>query len=346
MSADPPQPLDPDFRIELPGYEGPLDLLLHLIKQHELDILDLPISFITDRYLAYLSLMKRLNLDIASEYLVMAATLAHIKSRSLLPQAPLEEEESEEDEMDPREELIRRLLAYQKYRHAAEDLGALGVAGRDVFPRGISAPQAEGQAPLAEISIFTLIDAFSRVLKRGRQDLALEVTTERITIQARMSEIIERLRERGRCRFEELFEDIETTYDIVVTFLALLEMGKMAVGRLYQAEPTAPIYIEYRAGSELLDRDDNAFEPSSSPPDDADDDADDDDADEEEPAACAEESDQEASGSFEDEQPPSGDNAELRLDDSAASEVDDEVDSGSASAHDDEPKPGEPRDEE
>ncbi|NOY91252.1 MAG: segregation/condensation protein A [Deltaproteobacteria bacterium] len=301
MSADPPQPLDPDFRIELPGYEGPLDLLLHLIRQHELDILDLPISFITERYLAYLSLMKRLNLDVASEYLVMAATLAHIKSRSLLPQAPPEEEESAEDEMDPREELIRRLLAYQKYRHAAEDLGALGVAGRDVFPRGIPAPQAEGPGQLAEISIFKLIDAFSRVLERGKQDLALEVTRERITIQARMTEIIERLRERGRCRFEELFDDIETTYDIVVTFLAMLEMGKMCVGRLYQADPSSPIYIEYRVGAEL-----------------------------------AGETAAEAGPGGEDDQTI----------DSETGHSEPSLDSANASAHEQEPAPGQPRDEE
>ena len=137
MSETSLEPLDPDFHISLPDFEGPLDLLLHLIRKHELDILDLPIAFVTERYLEYVTLMEKLDLDIASEYLVMAATLAHIKSKMLLPQEPDDQDDEEpEEEVDPRAELIRRLLEYQKYKVAAEQLGARPIPGRDVFGRG------------------------------------------------------------------------------------------------------------------------------------------------------------------------------------------------------------------
>ena len=248
----PPEPIDPNFKIELPTFEGPLDLLLHLIGKHELDILDLPIAFVTERYLQYISLMKQLNLDVASEYLVMAAKLAHIKSKMLLPTPPQDQEDEPEDEGDPREELIRRLLEYQKYKLAAEELGSRGVEGRDVFLRGIPAPEAEGPAPLADISLFKLLDAFQRVLDRVKSDMAFEVTAERISIQERIAQITDRLRGRRAIAFEELFDQIRTTYDIVVTFLAILEMAKMRMMRIYQTDPHAPIHLEYR----VLDADD------------------------------------------------------------------------------------------
>lgn len=243
---DAPIPIDPGFRLQLPGFEGPLDLLLFLIRKHELDILDLPIAFICQKYAEYIKLMEELNLDVASEYLVMAATLAHIKSKELLPRPPLEQDDDDEDEVDPRAELIRRLLEYQKYKRAAEQLGAFGVAGRDVFPRGIPAPKAEGPAPLAEISVFKLIDAFQRIVKRREGKISLEVDAERVTIQERMSQITEALQHRERLSFEELFEGYATTYDLVVTFLALLEMAKSRLTRIYQTEPEGPIYLEAR----------------------------------------------------------------------------------------------------
>ncbi|MDH5492722.1 MAG: segregation/condensation protein A, partial [Myxococcales bacterium] len=220
MSADPPHPIDPNFQILLPNFEGPLDLLLHLIRIHELEILDLPIAFITDRYLEYISMMEVMNLEVAAEYLVMAATLAHIKSKSLLPSVPEDQQDEEAEEVDPREELIRRLLEYQKYKRAAEQMGGRSVVGRDVFPRGIPAPQAEGPAPLAAMGVFTLLEAFQAILKRAQASQAFEISAERITIQARMGQITELLRLRRRCVFEELFEDVNSTYDVVVTFLA------------------------------------------------------------------------------------------------------------------------------
>ncbi len=240
-----PQALDPSFRIELPNFEGPLDLLLHLIRKHELDILDLPISFITDKYLEYLGLMETLNLDIVSEYLLMAATLAHIKSKMLLPRPPEDQDDDDLDQLDPRAELIRRLLEYQKYKTVAADLGERAIAGRDVFSRGTPAPTADGLAPLAQVSVFKLIDALKKIANRVNATISLEVDAERMTIQERIGGLVDLLRERRRCRFDELFEDVSTSYDLVVTFLALLEMAKMRLASIYQTDHEEPIYLEY-----------------------------------------------------------------------------------------------------
>ncbi|MFA9470006.1 MAG: ScpA family protein [Deltaproteobacteria bacterium] len=240
-----PEALDPNFRIELPNFEGPLDLLLHLIRKHELDILDLPISFITDKYLEYLGLMENMNLDIASEYLVMAATLAHIKSKMLLPRPPEDQDDDELDELDPRAELIRRLLEYQKYKTVAADLGVRAIAGRDVFSRGTPPPAADGPAPLAQVSVFKLLDALKKIAERVNATFSLEVDAERMSIQDRIGDLVELLRERRRCRFDELFEDVSTSYDLVVTFLALLEMAKMRLASIYQTDHEEPIYLEY-----------------------------------------------------------------------------------------------------
>lgn len=242
---DAPEALDPNFRITLPNFEGPLDLLLHLIRKHELDIRDLPIAFITDKYLEYLGLMNRLNLDVASEYLVMAATLAHIKSKTLLPRPPEDQDDEEGDEIDPRAELIRRLLEYQKYKQVAEDLGARAIAGRDVFSRGTEAPVSDAAQPLARFSVFKLIDALKKVAARINADISLEVDAERMTIQERIGSLVELLRDRRRCRFDELFEGVTSSYELVVTFLALLEMAKMRLASVYQTDHEEPIYLEY-----------------------------------------------------------------------------------------------------
>ena len=253
-----PEALDPNFRIELPNFEGPLDLLLHLIRKHELDILDLPISFITDKYLEYLSLMGDLNLDIASEYLVMAATLAHIKSKMLLPRPPEDQDDDEIDEMDPRAELIRRLLEYQKYKTVASDLGERAIVGRDVFAAGTPAPASHEQPPLAQVSVFKLLDALKKIAERVNAAISLEVDAERMSIQERIGSLVDLLRERRRCRFDELFEDVSTSYDLVVTFLALLEMAKMRLASIYQTDHEEPIYLEYT----LLDASGEAIVPA------------------------------------------------------------------------------------
>lgn len=243
--VQPPEPIDPNFQLAVGEFEGPLDLLLFLIQRHELDILELPVAFVTERYLAYLKLMDQLNLDVASEYLVMAATLAHIKSKMLLPRPP-EDEDDVEEEADPREELIRRLLEYQKYKLAAEELQSRGVAGRDIFMRGVAAPEAEGPAPLADMGVFRLVEAFQGVLERVDDGHAFEISADRISIQERIVEIVDRLRAQGACEFGGLFEGIVTRYDIVVTFMAVLELAKLRLLMVSQGHPKQALSLQLR----------------------------------------------------------------------------------------------------
>ena len=239
--------LDEIYQVSLPQFEGPLDLLLHLIQKHELDIFDIPIAFVTTRYLEYLDVMRSLDLDIAAEYLLMAATLAHIKSRMLLPAAPPDEAETNSEgevEEDPRAALVKRLLEYQKFRAAAEELAARGVAGRDVFARGtpidVGAPDV---APLAEVPLFALLDAFEKLLKRRKLQMSHEVTSERVSISERIQEIVEQLRSVRTSVFDDLFEGAQTRIDLVVTFLALLEMTRLRMTRLYQTGPLEPLHV-------------------------------------------------------------------------------------------------------
>jgi segregation and condensation protein A len=233
------------YRVQLPAFEGPLDLLLHLIQKHELDILNIPIGFVTEKYLEYITLMQDLSIDIASEYLVMAATLAHLKSKSLLPPSPEDQEEGlAEDEEDPRTELIRRLLEYQKYKLAAEELGGRAVLGRDVFARGAPVEPSTEPAALAPINMFQLMDAFQAVLERSRQLQDHQVDFERISITERISELCDLLRPLGEAKFDELFIGQRTRADLIVTFLAILEMTRLRMTRLRQDSALEPIYVE------------------------------------------------------------------------------------------------------
>jgi segregation and condensation protein A len=244
----PPEVTKPknDYVISLPSFEGPLDLLLHLIQKHELDIFDIPVSFVTEKYLAYINLMQELSIDVASEYLVMAATLAHIKSKSLLPNEPSTDEDGlgEDEEGDPREELIRRLLEYQKYKHAAAELNDRGALGRDIFLRGSKTPEADGPAPLAPVELWSLLDAFGKVLSRAKVDLQHEVSFDRMSITDRINQLMEKITKKSRCRFEDLFDGQRTRFDLIITFLALLEMTRLRMTRLYQSDPLADIFIE------------------------------------------------------------------------------------------------------
>jgi segregation and condensation protein A len=243
------------WSLELPQFEGPLDLLLHLCQKHELNVLDIPISFVTEKYLEYLAVMQLMELDVASEYLVMAATLAHIKSKGLLPAPPpgQEDDATGEDEIDPREALIRRLLEYQKYKHAGEQLAARGVAGRDVFTRGavlgtlLDETAGGGHAPLAEIPLFALVDAFQRVLDRSKIKLSHDVVADRISLTDRIGELVDLLAQRRRLAFDEMFDGLATKFDLVITFLALLEMARLRMTRLVQAQPLGPLYVEVAA---------------------------------------------------------------------------------------------------
>jgi len=238
------------FAVALPQFEGPLDLLLSLIQEHKLDIFRVPISFITDRYLEYMEAARALNLDLAGEYLVMAATLAHIKSRMLLP--PQEGLDATEGEVgpDPREELIRRLLEYQKYKTAGQDLGALPQLGRDLFTR-----RAKEKLPLAtedmallrpkDLTAYRLIEALSNVLARRKLTIPHEVFVERLSIGDRILAITDRLREEERIAFTSLFKDLgaHDRHRVVPTFLAVLEMTRLKLIKVHQADPHGEIYL-------------------------------------------------------------------------------------------------------
>ncbi len=255
------------YVVSLPVFEGPLDLLLHLIQKHELDIFDIPVSFVTQKYLEYLSLMEELQIDVASEYLVMAATLAHIKSKTLLPpESTMEQEEADlEEESDPRGELIRRLLEYQKYKDAAGQLDGRGALGRDVFLRGSPTLMMEGPAPLAPVGVFSLLDAFGKVLERAQVKIDHEVSFDRLTISERIQQLCERLSGRKTWRFDELFDGQCTRFDLIITFLALLEMTRLKLTRLHQADPLAEIYIELAAADSVAEDSESTAESSPSP---------------------------------------------------------------------------------
>mgnify|MGYP002780861919 FL=1 len=247
MKGEAPTPLDPSFRIELPFFDGPLDLLLHLIQKHELEIGNLPVAFVTERYLEYITLMKRLDLDIAAEYLVMASTLVYIKSRSLLPAPPADEGGAgDEDEgVDPKAELIRKLLEYQKYKAAAENLDQRELLGRDVLLRPASSEGYEVAPPeLESVSVFRLLDVLQVVFARLEGRKAFEISAERITIQERMTQLTERLLRQRRCRFSALFDDAQSVYEVVVSFLAVLEMVKGGSLRIKEEEDAGDLILE------------------------------------------------------------------------------------------------------
>jgi len=244
---------DDVYQVKLDMFEGPLDLLLHLIRKHELDILDIPVGFITEKYLEYLDLMAGMHIDVASEYLVMAATLTHIKSKMLLPPDPTDEgEDGLEEEEDPRRDLVRRLLEYQKYKDVAHGLNRRDHLGRDLFERGSAEPAPPGMAPLARVGVFRLFDAFEQVLKRANQTADHQVLFERVSIADRIVALTELLHDRRRMRFEDLFlpkdgQEAPSRYDLVLTFLALLEMCKMRVTKIVQDEPLSELIVEFSA---------------------------------------------------------------------------------------------------
>jgi segregation and condensation protein A len=239
------------YRVALPTFEGPLDLLLHLIEEHELDIFDIPIAFVAAKFVEYVTLMQELNIDVASEYLVMAATLAHIKSKQLLPAVPEDQEDEQEPEVDPRAELVRRLLEYQKYKHAAEQLAASPVLGRDVFAHGVPGLEAHGPARVTGLSLFRLLDAFQVVLSRAKATVDHQIDFERFSITDRINQLSEILRDRKRLAFVDLFEGQMTRADIIITFLALLEMTRLRLTRLFQDDALGPIEIELSVQDDL-----------------------------------------------------------------------------------------------
>jgi segregation and condensation protein A len=246
-AGNPGSPGNAPYRVALPDFEGPLDLLLHLCKTHEIDIVNIPIAFITEKYLQYLEVMQTMPVDIAADYLVMAATLAYLKSRELVPAPePLEAVPGEEEEaLDPREELIRRLLEYQKYKDAAEQLGGRPIEGRNVFGRGagvdVGTDAAAGPAPLAEHSAWKLIEAFGKILEKAGKKLTHDVVVDRVSISERINQLVDRLEEGGGSfRFDSCFDlalpEAELRHQVVVTLLAILELARLKVVRVLQAD--------------------------------------------------------------------------------------------------------------
>jgi segregation and condensation protein A len=227
------------YTVKVDIFEGPLDLLLHLIKQNQLDIYDIPIALITEQYLEYIRIMKALDLTIAGEFLVMAATLMYIKSRMLLP-TPIEEEEEEGE--DPRTELVQRLVEYKRFKEAALHLSQQALLGRDVFIRPVQ--EIEAEAGEIEADLFHLIDALRELLKRQGVDDFHEVTLERITLREKIRELYERLQGvREAVPFSALFAPVASRVELIVTFLALLELIRSGMLRAYQREAFGPLWV-------------------------------------------------------------------------------------------------------
>lgn len=227
------------------AFEGPLDLLLHLIKKNELDIYNIPIAEITRQYLDYLDVMRELNLDVAGEFLVMASTLIQIKSQMLLPQAvdTMEEEQGE----DPRAELVRRLLEYERYREASYLLVAREVLHRDVFARTFPSEELEAfpsDEALPAVEMFELVDALRRILAKIPVESFHEVGSENISIADRISDILEFLQGKDAVDFEELFAGSSTREFIVASFLAVLELCRLRMIRLLQFENYGRILVK------------------------------------------------------------------------------------------------------
>lgn len=224
------------YKIKLDIFEGPLDLLLHLIKKNEVDIYDIPIAVITEQYLEYIEMLKEMNLDLAGEFLVMAATLTHVKSRLLLP---MEEEAhgDEEEGPDPREELIRKLLEYQRYKEAASELNERLLLGRDVFTRGGEVELAGGaEVGFMNVSVFDLMDALKGIIERAPKDRAIELTVERFKIADKINHILDLLGRTKSETFSSLFPKGATRGEIIVTFLAILELAKLLLIKAHQTE--------------------------------------------------------------------------------------------------------------
>jgi len=221
-----------EYRVRLEIFEGPIDLLLYLIRKNHFEIFDIPISTITEQYLQYLDLMKNLNLDIAGEFLKMAASLMEIKSKTLLP---VEEEKSEET-ADPRSELVQRLLEYQRFKDAAERLSEKSQLGWHTFTRKGAPAGSEPSEEVIEVSIFELLDAFKKILEKFPSEMVQEISRDKITVAQKIDEVVEKLKNSDRLRFMDLFQDAGQLQEIIATFLALLELIRLKLLKVVQLE--------------------------------------------------------------------------------------------------------------
>jgi len=233
------------YKVKLEIFEGPLDLLLYLIRKNEIDVYDIPIITITQQYLEYLDIMKALNLEIAGEFLVMAATLMHIKSRSLLPNQ--EDEMLAEQGPDPLDELRRQLIEYQQFKDAAQALKEQEILEKDVFTRSYFEDRnlmVGESAELIDMSLFDLLSALKVVLKKaGHSDALMQVTAEQISVKDKIAWILEILKVKKSLTFESMFQDTHSRIEIVGTFLALLELIRLQAVRVLQQSLFGTIYI-------------------------------------------------------------------------------------------------------
>jgi segregation and condensation protein A len=232
--------IPPDaLEIFLEAFEGPLDLLLYLIRKHNIDILDIPIAKITEQYISYVELMSSFNLELAAEYLVMAATLAEIKSRMLLPRSG----EDVEEETDPRAELVRRLQLYEQFKQAALDIDELPRLGRDTFSVVADTPDWESQKPLPDVSFQEMLLALSEVLSRVDMITSHQIHFETITVREAMARILDTINANDFTEFKHLFRVEDGRAGVIVTFLALLELLREAMIELVQSDNFAPIHV-------------------------------------------------------------------------------------------------------
>ena len=238
----------PQYPVKLDNFEGPLDLLVHLIRRHEIDIYDIPIVLITEQYLEYLNLMQELDLDVAGEFLIMAATLIQIKSRMLVPRPETAEEGEDAD--DPRDALVQRLIEHQKYKAAAELLHERETVRSAQWMRPDNRVADIAGQPIEreiEVDLFSLLQAFQAVVARERERQPLALPAEMVSIEQRIGQLLARLSETEACGFEDLFEGDRSRSDLVTTFLALLEMVRLKLIRLFQSGAFAPIRVYRRA---------------------------------------------------------------------------------------------------
>ncbi|HEX8589868.1 ScpA family protein [Pseudomonas sp.] len=231
------------MEVFLEAFEGPLDLLLYLIRKQNINILDIPVAEITRQYMGYVELMKTVRLELAAEYLVMAAMLAEIKSRMLLPRSEM----AEEEEGDPRAELIRRLQQYERFKAAAEGIDQLSRVGRDVRVPRLEAPEARVRKLLPDVALEELLMSMADVLRRGDLFESHQVSREALSTRERMSDVLDRLKGAGFVPFAQLFTAEEGRLGVVVTFMAVLELVKEQLVELVQNEPFAVIHVRARA---------------------------------------------------------------------------------------------------
>ncbi|MCP4302993.1 MAG: segregation/condensation protein A [Gammaproteobacteria bacterium] len=245
------------LQVFLEAFEGPLDLLLYLIRRQNIDILDIPIAEITKQYVQYIELMHELQLELAGEYLLMAAMLAEIKSRMLLPRPEAEEDE----EHDPRAELVRRLQEYERYKKAAEDISELPRLERDVFIASADAPERKVVTQLPDVTLKELLLAFHDVLKRAEMFSNLHMQREPLSVRQRMSEILSRVKAGSFTGFADLFDAEEGRMGVAVTFIALLELLRESVVEVVQADEFAPLHVRAASAVRLVTDNDVADAP-------------------------------------------------------------------------------------